>query len=127
VRIGITKDRRFAMRVGLDQSGIKSSSDLAFRDVSTLNQASFPAPVVTVHQDVTDDSASDFVTLLDAELALEARIGKRARVGLGYRHATWKNALVNQRFPSAVNLAQEEVHQENFELGGPYLRVAFFF
>jgi hypothetical protein len=125
-RIGLTKSRRITVRFGLDVSGVKGSADLVHRDAGLFSRVGLPPQPEPV-QDVRDDSASDFVTLIDGLAALEARLGQRARLGVGYRQATWMNVLVSDHFPSALNPSQQESRQEDLELSGPYLTVGFFF
>lgn len=127
VRLGLTENRRWTVRIGAELSALKANHELAFRDAQQLTQDGLPAQPVTVYQDVTNDGAGNLLTSLDADLAIEGRLGQRARVAVGWREIRWEDAYSQEHFPSAANLALMEQSAKDVSFGGPYVRVGFFF
>lgn len=126
-RFGITENRRWSVRLGVEVAGLKAERKLRFRDVQQFSQDGLPTPPPDVYQDTTNDDSGDFVTIVDGDAALEYRLGQRLRVGLGYRVAWWGSALAEERFPSGTNPALLESRSVDLDVAGPYIRLGVFF
>jgi hypothetical protein len=124
-RLG-AKDR-LGVRIGVEVAGLRAKHDLAFRDATVRSSDTLPPQGEVPYQDTTSDGASDLLSILEGDLALEGRIGGRVRLAVGYRTSTWRHALVEQRYPDAANLALLEEGTSDVRFSGPYFRVGVFF
>jgi len=117
---------KWGVRFGVDVAGVRAEPDLAFRDAQ-LFDLDVVEPREEVYQDVTTTTGEDFISILEGDLAVEALVGGRFRIALGYRMGTWKDAVTDLRFPDPNNgaLMVRDVH--DVDLGGPYVRVGIFF
>ncbi len=125
-RFGLTEDRKWSVRAGLEISGLSNEADLAFRDSWVTSQAGID-PLTTVAQDTTSSPAKSLITTIDADVALEGRIGSQLRLGLGYRYSNWLEAVTEQRFTDQDNQAALLEETVDVDFSGPYLQLTWFF
>lgn len=120
------EERRWAFRVGAELTGFSAEPELRFIDEDVLTDAVLD-PRERQFQDVTSESGDELVTILEGDVAVEGRIGERLRLSLGYRHASWLDAITEQSFPSAVSGAQLVEATNDIDFSGPYVRLGFHF
>ena len=125
-RFGLTADRRWTLRAGVELSGLTNEEDLSFQDSWTFTQEG-REPATTVAQDTTSSPSKSLLTTIDADVAVEGRIGERLRLGVGYRYADWLEALTEERFPDAANQSLLLSEGLDLEFSGPYVRLAWYF
>lgn len=125
-RYHLTDSRKWSLRFGLELSGLANDEELSFRNSWVASQTG-AEPLTVVAQDTTDSSAKSLMTTVDADLALEARLGSRLRLGLGYRHASWLEAFTEERFPRVGNQSLLVSESVDLDFSGPYVRMAWFF
>lgn len=125
-RLALSTDRRWTLRAGLELSGLTNEQDLTFQDSWVFSQDG-SEPSSTVAQDTTSSPSKSLITTVDADVAIEGRIGERLRLGLGYRYANWLEALTEERFVDPSNQSLLLSEGLDLDFSGPYVRLAWFF
>lgn len=126
-RFDLSADRRWGVRLGLDVAGLAASHDLKFRDGQYFTQPILvPPPPEQVFHDTKGDGGSRLLTIVDAEVAVEARL-RKVQVTVGYGRSWWLDALTEERYPSATNRSLLDQRTGDVDFGGPFLRVGFNF
>jgi hypothetical protein len=125
-RFGLTEDRKWSVRMGLELSGLANEADLSFRDSWVSSQDGID-PITTVAQNTSSSPSNSLLTTIDADVALEGRIGSQLRLGLGYRYSNWLESLTDQSYPNAANQAALLEETVGVDFSGPYLRLSWFF
>ena len=64
---------------------------------------------------------------MDADVAFEGRIGDSIRLGVGYRHASWLEALTEEQYPDGANQSLLREESLDLDFSGPYVRLSWFF
>lgn len=126
-RWGLTQSRKWSLRAGIDLAGLSANQKLRFTDAQALFEpAGQPLQPLRYHQDVTDDDAGQFVSIIGGDVGVDARMG-RFRFSAGYRASRWLGALTEERFPRAGNPAALTSSSVDLDVRGPYVRVGIFF